>query len=194
VAVVGEGEHALRCARSTWNLRQFDLAPSRRGTRAASDLWRRLLGPAWRPARIGLAGFVLVQLVGMNAWAWQQRQSIGQRRQAQEALLRSAFPNVRAVLDAPAQMTRETDQLRTAAGRPGADDLEAMLAAAASAWPDAQAPAQQLRFEPGRLTLAAPGWGEPQLQQFRERLRPGGWRVDSADGRVTMSRAAGAAS
>ena len=48
-----------------------------------------------------------------------------------------------------------------------------------------------LRFEPGRLTLSATGWSEPQLVQFRDRLRPGGWSVDSAEGRVTLSRVGG---
>jgi general secretion pathway protein L len=47
---------------------------------------------------------------------------------------------------------------------------------------------QTLRFEPGRLTLAAAGWNEQQVAQFRDRLRPGGWSVESADGRITLSR------
>jgi general secretion pathway protein L len=105
-------------------------------------------------------------------------------------LLRATFPGVRAVLDAPLQMRRETEALRTAAGRAGDDDLEAFLGAAALAWPDGQGPVQSLRFEPGRLTLAAPGWSEQQLAEFRSRLRPGGWAVDSAQGRITLSRGA----
>ena len=49
---------------------------------------------------------------------------------------------------------------------------------------------QTLRFETGKLSLAATGWNEQQLAQFRDRLRQSGWAVDSADGRVTLSRAA----
>jgi len=190
VRVQTEAEHALQAVRSLWNLRQFDLAPRRRGTRALRNVLRQLLSPAWRPVRLGLATLLLLQLVGLNAWAWHQRQTLAELRLSQEQLLRGSFPNVRAILDAPLQMKRETEVLRAAAGHAGDSDLEALLGAAASAWPEGQGPAQTLRFEPGRLTLAAPGWSEQQLSQFRERLRPGGWAVDSAEGRITLSRAA----
>jgi general secretion pathway protein L len=188
VSVKTEAERALQAVRSLWNLRQFDLAPRRRGTRALRSAARQLLSPAWRPVRLGLAALLLLQLVGLNAWAWHQRQALSTLRLAQEQLLRSTFPQVRTVLDAPLQMQRETELLRAAAGHPGDNDLEALLGAAASAWPEGQAPVQTLRFEPGRLTLSAPGWSEQQLSQFRERLRPGGWTVESAEGRISLSR------
>ena len=192
VALRSHAEHALLALRSPWNLLQFDLAPQRRGSRALRAALRQLLSPAWRPARIGLALLALVHLVGINAWAWQQRQGIAELRAAQNELLRATFPKLRSVLDAPLQMKRETDALRAAAGRAGDDDFEALLAAAAAAWPDGVGPAHTLRFEPGRLTLAAAGWTEPQLAQLRERLRIGGFALDSADGRITLSRAADA--
>lgn len=184
-----EAEHVLLALRSPWNLRQFDLAPSRRGARALRAGLRQLLSPAWRPARVGLVLALLVQLAGLNAWAWQQRQALAGLRAAQERLLRSSFPQLRAVLDAPAQMQRETDVLRAAAGRAGDDDLETLLGAAAAAWPDGAAPVHTLRFEPGRLELGAPGLDEAQRTQLRERLRLGGWTLDSADARLSLSRA-----
>jgi general secretion pathway protein L len=190
VTVQTEAERALQAMRSTWNLRQFDLAPRHRGTRALRNTLRQLLSPAWRPVRIGLATLLLLQVVGLNAWAWHERRTLAEQRLAQEQLLRATFPNVRAVLDAPLQMRRETEVLRAAAGRAGDNDLEALLGAAASAWPEGQGPVQTLRFEPGRLTLAAPGWSDQQLGQFRDRLRPGGWAVESAEGRVSLSRSA----
>jgi general secretion pathway protein L len=192
VKVQTQAERALQAVRSLWNLRQFDLAARHRGTRALRNTLRLWLSPAWRPARMGLATLLLLQLVGLNAWAWHQRQALVQQRMAQESLLRDTFPNVRAVLDAPLQMRRETEVLRSAAGRAGDSDLEALLGAAASAWPEGQGPVQTLRFEPGRLTLSAAGWSEQQLSQFRDRLRPGGWAVESAEGRVSLSRAAAA--
>ncbi|HRY87082.1 MAG TPA: type II secretion system protein GspL [Rubrivivax sp.] len=189
VTVLTDAERALQAARSLWNLRQFELAPRHRGARALRDAWHRLRSPAWRPARIGLAALLVLQLAGLNAWAWQQRQAVAARQQQQAALLRSTFPAVRAVLDAPLQMRRETEALRAAAGRAGAEDLEALLGAAAAAWPDGQEPLQALRFEPGRLSLRAPGWTDAQTQQFRERLRAAGYAVDSAEGGLTLSRA-----
>ena len=189
IPVRTEAERALQATQSPWNLRQFDLAPRHRGTRALRDLLRQWLSPAWRPARIGLATLLLLQVLGLNAWAWQQRQALATQRLAQEQLLRATFPQVRAVLDAPLQMQRETEARRAAAGRAGDNDLEALLGAAAAAWPEGQGPVQALRFEPGKLTLSVPGWSTQQLAQFRERLRPGGWVVDAGEGRVSLSRA-----
>lgn len=189
VQVVTAAEFALRAARSLWNLRQFDLAARHRGVAALREglttFWRH---PAWRPLRVGLAALLVVQLVGLNAEAWRQRNAVAQRKAEMVALLQSAHPQVRAVLDAPAQMQRETDALRAAAGRAGEADLEALLQAAASAWP-AQQPVQTLNYEPGRLTLATPGWDDAQLARLRDALAPGGWRVEPGEGRVTLSRA-----
>jgi general secretion pathway protein L len=150
---------------------------------------KRLRGPAWRPVRWGLAALLGVHLLGINAWAWSQRQAVESRRQAQTALLKAAHPHVRAVLDAPTQMQRETDSLRAAAGRASETDLESMLATAAAAWPDGQGPMQGLKFEPGKLTLTVAGWSEDHVRQFRDRLKPAGWAVDVAPGRVTVLRA-----
>jgi general secretion pathway protein L len=190
VIVLGGAERTLQAARSALELRQFDLAPRHRGMQSLREAARGLLKPEWRPVRWGLAALVGLQVVGLNAWAWQQQRAIEQRRQAMVELLKSSHPQVRAVLDAPVQMQRETEQLRARAGRAGDGDLEALLAAAAAAWPDGQPPVQTLRFESGRLTLAASDWDDGLLQAFRERLQPAGYAAELADGRVTLSRVA----
>lgn len=190
VLVVSQAERALQATRTLWNLRQFDLAARHRGTRAVRDLWRQWLSPAWRPVRIGVLLLVAVQVVGLNLWAWHQTSEIARQKQAMVSLLQGAFPQVRAVLDAPLQMQREVEALRAQAGKPSDTDFEPLLRAAASAWPVDQPPVSGLRFEPGRLTLAAPGWADDQIEQFRNQLRPAGWQVDAADGQVSLSRAA----
>ena len=193
VAVLDEGAWALQAAQSGWDLRQFDLAPRRRATRQASAAWRAFLGPAWRPVRVGLASLVALQVFGLNAWAWQQQRAIEQRKQAQSALLKSAHPQVRAVLDAPLQMQRETALLRARAGQVGEADLEAAWGAAALFWPEGAAPAQALRYEGGSLVLTVTPWSEPQQRAFRERLRAAGWSAELAGSSVTMRRAAAVA-
>jgi general secretion pathway protein L len=187
VQVQTEAELALAAARSPWNLRQFDLAPRHRGLRALRELAKQWRGPAWRPVRWGVAALIVLQLLGLNLWAWQQQRAVTSRREAMTALLRSSHPQVRAVLDAPVQMQRETALLRQAAGQVGEGDFEPLLALAARGWPDGQAPVQTLRYEPGRLTLTAPAWTPEQLQQFRSRVEPAGAHVDSTEGRVTLS-------
>ena len=106
--------------------------------------------------------------------------------------MRSAFPRASALdvqRDAAAVMQREMQTLRTLAGRPGDTDLEPMLQAAASAWPPERPPVDNLRFEAGKLTLAAPGWSEAQIAQFRSLLQPAGWQVDASEGRLVLTRA-----
>ena len=188
MAVRNDAEQALAAVRSPWNLLQFDLVPRHRGSLAAGKLWQRLMGPAWAPARWGLLALVLVQVLGLNARAWQQRSALDQQRAAQDSLLRSTHPQVRAVLDAPLQMQRETAGLRSAAGVPGDDDLETLLAATAAAWPDGQPPAAQLRFEPGRLSLPGAGWAPPQVDTLRQRLAALGWGLDQRDSQLVISK------
>lgn len=187
VRLVGDGERALEAAQSELNLLQFELAPRHRGSRALRGLGQRLLSREWRAVRWGLGALVLAQLAGLNAYAWQQQRTLAERRQAMTTVLKTAHPGVQAVLDAPVQMQRETERLRSAAGRPGAGDFEALLGAAATAWPEGLGPTPTLRFEPGSLTLAAPGWAEPQVQQFREGLRGLGYGAQFAEGRVVVT-------
>lgn len=192
VRVLTDAERAVQAAQGEpagWNLRQFDLTPRHRGSRAVREGWRLLRGPAWRPVRLGALALVALHLFGLNAWALQQRQALDARRQAMVALLRSAHPQVSAVLDAPLQMARETERLRAAAGRPGEADLESLLGAAASAWPPGAEPMQGLRFESGQLTLLTSDWDAARTEAFRRQLQPRGWQVDGADGQLTLARA-----
>jgi len=190
VALMTDAERALEATKQATNLRQFDMAARHRGTRALRDVAKRFLSTEWRPVRWGVAVLLLVQLAGLSATAWKQDHALAARRLAMNELLRQAHPGVRAVLDAPLQMQRETERLRVAAGRPGEADLEALLGAAAAAWPDGQGPVQSLRFEGGKLTLTAPGFGEPQMVQLRDRLKGSGYTVELAEGRVVIARAA----
>jgi general secretion pathway protein L len=190
VAVRSDAEQLLDSARGPWNLRQFDLLAKARGVKLLRAATRRFASTDWRLVRWGLVTLAALQLVGLNAWAWQQSQTLADRRQAMVDLLKSSFPQVRAVLDAPLQMQREIELLRAAAGRPGDNDLEALLAAAATAWPEGVPPAQTLRFEAGRLTLTAPGLGQEQVAPMRERLRATGLDAEWAEGRVSIFRAA----
>ena len=190
VTVASNGERALQATRTLWNLRQFDLAARHRGSRAAGDAWRRWLSPGWRPVRYGLLALLAVQMVGLNAWAWHLRSSLDAQRQTMVTLLQTSFPQVSAVLDAPLQMQREVDALRAAAGRTSANDFEPMLLTVAAAWPRSQPPVDNLRYEAGQLTLAASGWNDAEIAQFRSQLQPAGWQVDAAEGRISVSRSA----
>jgi general secretion pathway protein L len=191
VPLMSDAERALEAARSGANLRQFDLAPRHRGSRVVRAGAQRFFSAEWRPVRLGLGVLAALHLLGLNAYAWQQREALADKRQAMSELLRATHPGVRTVLDAPLQMQRETERLRAAAGRAGDTDLEVLLAVAASAWPDGQGPVQALRFETGQLTLTAPAWVAEQQAQFRERLRSAGFAAEFSEGRLTITRVAG---
>jgi general secretion pathway protein L len=190
VVVLGDEQRLLQAMRSLWNVLQFDLAPKNRGTLALRDALRRWRSSSWRPVRWGLAALVAIQIAGLNLWAWHQERQIAGKRDAAVALLKDTYPQVRAVVDAPAQMARETDMLRAAAGRSGEGDLETLLGVAASAWPEGQPPMQTLRFESGRLSFSTSGWSETQVAVFRGQLAAAGWSVASDGGALVVSRAA----
>ncbi len=188
ITVMDWPQRSVQAARSLWNLRQFTLARKSRGTRALRDVWRQFLKPAWRPLRLGVGALIVVQILGLNLWAVRQRSEIVSKQRAMESVLRTAHPNIGGVLDATQQMQRETDTLRSAAGKPGDVDLEPMLFAAASAWPPDRPPVDKLRFEIGKLSLTATGWNPQQIEQFRVQLRPSGWQVDATGELVILSK------
>ncbi|MBW8846304.1 MAG: general secretion pathway protein GspL [Burkholderiales bacterium] len=188
VTVLTPAQRALAVVESAWNLRQFDLAPRARGVRALRLVTRALMRKPWQPVRYGLVTLALVQLIGLNLWAWHQNRELAARREAITATLTGAFPQVHAILDAPVQMQKQLDLMRASAGSVGEQDLEALLGAAATAWPPDRPPTDALAFEPGRLTVSAQGWSQPQIENFRTQLQSEGWQLDASEGKLTVSR------
>jgi general secretion pathway protein L len=133
VAPLSRAERALAALGTGWELRQFELAPHARGLQRLGQAWRAMQTPAWRPLRWGAVALLGVQLLGLNLVAWQQRRHVEAQRAAIVQTVREAHPQLRALLDAPLQMRRETELLRARAGQPGEQDLEILLAAAARA-------------------------------------------------------------
>jgi general secretion pathway protein L len=108
----------LLAAQSSWNLAQLELS-------VASGRWRKRLAaawhtvsrsPAWRPVRWGVLGLLLLQVVALNALAWQQRSRLEEKRAAIRGVLQQSFPEVQLVIDAPLQMQRAVDDLARAHG------------------------------------------------------------------------------
>ena len=181
-------QRALAALDSPWNLAQFELAPRTRGLqslRRASRLWTE---PQWRPLRWGLVALLVLNLLGLNLMAWKDKRELTERRASLVSTLTQTFPQVRAVLDAPLQMRRETEVLRGNAGMRGDGDLETLLGAAASAWPAGQGPVDSFNFEGGRLSLSAAGWNPAQIEAFAKSLRATGWQLDNRENQMIISR------
>jgi general secretion pathway protein L len=194
VASVTDEEQALRAARSGWNLLQFDLAPQRRGVKQLRDVAARFaFDPAWRVTRRGAIALVAVTLVGLNLRALQERHAIAGKRAAVEAVVAAAFPSLRSAFDPAGQAQRAIDGLRAAAGRPGDNDIETLLQAAESAWPQNHPPVDALKFAAGRLTLPASGWTPSEIERFASQLRAAGVDVRGEGGQLQLThRASGA--
>jgi general secretion pathway protein L len=145
----------LQAATSEWNLAQGEWAQNSRlrGQRWLQQAWRSLWhGPEWHSARRGLLGLVLVQLVGLNAWAWREQTALSQQQAALTHIFKDSFPKVTVVVDAPLQMQREVQALQQGAGLPQAADLDAMLQTLSAHWPDHTPPAK-LDYRLGELRL-----------------------------------------
>lgn len=181
-------QRALDAARGNWDLAQFDLA-STSGTRAlrkagnALSTW--LSAPQWRAARWGACLLVVAHLVGINAWAWQERQALAAKQASVRAALTQTFPKVQVVVDAPVQMERELAQLRQAAGSVSARDLEPLLAAAGAALPDGRLPAS-IEYTPGELRLRGVTLAPDEEGVMLDRLRAAGYRARMDDGSLLV--------
>ena len=143
----------VQATRTRWDLAQFEFASSGRA-RALKKLasgWGEVLhGKPWRPARWAAIVLVVANLAGLNAWAWKERTSLADKRQAVQGVLRETFPQVRVIVDAPVQMEREVANLRQQTGMASPRDLDALLAALASALPANRTPAA-LEYGGGQL-------------------------------------------
>src|SRR5581483_6252173 len=94
VVVLPAAQRALLAGRSLWNLRQFDLAARHRGLRVLTDALHRIMSPEWRPVRAGLVALGVLQIIGLNLWAWQLRGAMADKQRAMIAMLRAAHPQV----------------------------------------------------------------------------------------------------
>lgn len=143
VALQQEAQRRLQALQSPWDLAQFDLVNSNR-----ARIWKRLStaasqllsAPRWRAARIALVALLLINLAGLNAWAWKEQSLIQAQRVAIRELLTRTFPSVKVVVDAPLQMARQVTALQQASGALAARDLESLLGAVSAAAPAGSVP------------------------------------------------------
>ena len=170
---------ALLAARGDWDLAQFDLASSGRirALRKAGSLASALLrAPQWRAARWGVAVLLLAHLLGLNLWAWQERQSLSAKQASVRNALTQTFPQVKLVVDAPVQMERELALLRQSTGALSALDLEPLLATSARALP-ATWQASAIDYSGGTLRLRGPALSADEQSHASDTARASGYQL-----------------
>ena len=134
VSIFTAAQRLLQSHGYAGDLAQFDLdlGGSTRAKRRLLDAWHGFAkAPQWRAARWAAGIAVVAQLVGLNAWAFRENRAIELRQQQAKQVLQTTFPHVPVIIDAPVQMQRELDLLRSNSGALSASDLEALLAASA---------------------------------------------------------------
>jgi general secretion pathway protein L len=133
----------VQSSQSAWDLAQGEWAQGRaqRLQRQAQAAWQNLLhAPAWRPVRWGVLALVALQALGLNALAWRERSALNAQQDSLQIILKTTFPSVTLVIDAPLQMQREVDVLQQKSGSASSTDLEPLLAALAGVLPAGQLP------------------------------------------------------
>jgi type II secretory pathway component PulL len=124
------GDAALEAA--GWNLAQFEFRPKAAWLGRCQSAWQAVWrGAAWRWARRGALVLVVVQLMGVNVWAWRERSDLADKRAAIDRVLTQTFPQTTTVVDAPVQMERAVAALRSGSGILSDKDFERLLASKA---------------------------------------------------------------
>jgi general secretion pathway protein L len=193
VAIVQSAQQALQAtldARSMGlDLAQGDLAVagSGRWLQKAGAVARDLLAaPAWRTARWGAALLLLAHVVGLNAWAWKESSTLDAKRRQTTQILTQAFPQVKVVVDAPAQMQRELAALRLASGGLGSRDFESLYARFAALGATNNVPTS-IDFAAGEVSIKGSGLSASQLSELQPKLSAVGLAARSEGERVIVS-------
>ena len=98
--------------------------------------------PRLQVCKLDLGDLLALQVLGLNALAWREHSALNAQQASLQHILKTTFPSVTLVIDAPLQMQREVDVLQQNSGATSSTDLEPMLAALADVLPAGQTPSQ----------------------------------------------------
>lgn len=175
-------QRILIAAQTDWDLAQFEFAVRSPSMLQASIAVKDFLyGTRYRGARWALTTAVAVQLIGLNAWAWQTKQQLADMRSSMGNVLKSTYPHIQVVIDAPLQMERELSAQLQASGAPSSRDLETLLGAFVALAPTPQA-LSAIEFEANELKLHGVSLTAEQIQSLDMGLKARGLaaKVDGA--------------
>lgn len=118
---------------------------------------RKATGPSalsrWKPAAVLAAAIVIAHagLIGFDWWRMESEAS--DLRAGMETRFRRIFPEAKAVVDPPRQLSQLIGQLRRDSGEPAADDFLALLGRLTPGLAAANATARSVGYEKGTLRL-----------------------------------------
>ena len=181
-------QRLLRSNSYSGDLAQFDLdfGGGTRTRRRLLNAWQSFAkAPQWRAARWAVGLAVVAQLIGLNAWAFTENRAIAQRQQQAKQVLQTTFPHVPVIVDAPVQMQRELDMLRSNSGALSAADLEALLAASAtiSSMPNAKS----LEYQDKQLRITGLDLNPEALSDAQQSLEASGYQLQREGADLVLS-------
>lgn len=182
-------QRLLFAAQSPWNLAQLELSGSSNGRlrKGLAAAWQQVCnGAAWRPLRWGVVALLLVQVVALNALAWQQRQQQDRQRTALQDMLQQTFPDIRLVVDAPLQMQRAVDDLARAHGVGTDTDLSRVLSMAGPLAPQGLN-LTAIELSDKELRLSTNGLDTAQAQPLLSALEARGLQSRLQDGQLLIT-------
>ena len=188
VNIFTAAQRLLQSASYTGDLAQFDLdlggsTRAKRRLLDASQIFAK--APQWRAARWATGIAIVAQLIGLNAWAFKENRSIAERQQQAKQVLQTTFPHVPVIVDAPVQMQRELDVLRSNSGALSAADLEALLAASAtiSSMPNAKS----LQYQDKQLRITGLDLNPEALSDAQQSLEASGYQLQREGADLVLS-------
>ena len=183
----------LQSAQSQWELAQFEQRLSgdgegiKRLRRAWQTFWQTA---AWRPARWGLVAILLANVIGLNAWAWQQKSSLNAKRAQLGTLLTKTFPGVKVVVDPQLQMAKEMALLRQATGAVSAQNFESILSAfSTSAGVNTESTA--IEFVANTVALKGIKLADAELSMVQTKLKTAGYSLKMDGDRAIVKAESG---
>ena len=159
---------------------------STRARRRLLDAWHGFAkAPQWRAARWAAGIAVVAQLAGLNAWAFRENRAIELRQQQAKQVLQTTFPHVPVIIDAPVQMQRELDLLRSNSGALSASDLEALLAASAGI--QGVQNAKSLQYQDKQLRISGLDLSPEALGDAQQSLQANGYMLQREGTELVLS-------
>lgn len=184
-------QRLLMAGQTDWNMAQFQFANSSRdklAQGASASLQALLRGPQWRWLRWGVAAFAALNIIGLNAWAWQAKQDLSAQRTRINTLLTTTFPQVPVVVDAPLQMRQQLQRLEQASGSLTPASFNLLAAQVGSQLAQGIVPAE-IRYEDARLSLLGLQPDQPAVQEWQSSLHEQGIVSHWEDGILVLEPA-----
>ncbi len=193
VNVTTPEQRSLSPLKSPWNLAQFDITSSsgsRRWKRVEEGLARMALDKQWRGLRWGLAMLLVVNIAGLNAWAWKEKSLLDAKKSLVSEMFSKTFPRVSPVIDPVLQMEREVAMLKRSAGILSSKDIEAMLGSLAAEVPTGRTPSN-MDFASQELKVKGLALSSDELAQLKPKLQRRGYLTQTDGDVLNMKTEAG---